>query len=273
MFGFLKAKKQSLYATLNQAYRRVGIGNYENDEVSGEEFLIKVFLKDYFSSLGGRGKIVFDVGANVGNFSKKILGTFPDCRIHAFEPGRGTFLRLVEAFPGGAVCCEAFALGANEETVMFFDDPEHAASEHATAQKGVMELLHNRRDVQQYEVKMTTIDRYCSQKQIPGIDFLKIDVEGLEHDVLAGACGMLVAKKIPLIQFEFNEMNVVSRKFMRDFYDLLKGYSIHRLASNGLLPLGEYSSYHEIFHFQNIVAISDDVKERFHFPKYHIYYI
>ena len=61
---------------------------------------------------------------------------------------------------------------------------------------------------------------------------------------------------IDLIHFEFNEMNVASRIFFKDFYDLLKGYRFYRMLPDGLIDLGEYKAYQmEIFGYQNIVAI------------------
>jgi len=65
----------------------------------------------------------------------------------------------------------------------------------------------------------------------------------------------LSARRIGLIQFEFNELNVLSRVFLKDFYDLLPGYSLYRMDTDRLHPLGDYSPINEIFRYQNILAI------------------
>ncbi len=65
---------------------------------------------------------------------------------------------------------------------------------------------------------------------------------------------MLSNGKIEVIQFEFNEMNVVSRTFLKDFYDILSNYDLCRLDSNKLIPLFKYESKNEIFQFQNFLA-------------------
>ena len=59
------------------------------------------------------------------------------------------------------------------------------------------------------------------------------------------------------MQFEFNEMNVISRVFLKDFYDLLGDeWDFFRLDTRKLIYLGRrYDSANEIFKFQNIVAI------------------
>lgn len=54
---------------------------------------------------------------------------------------------------------------------------------------------------------------------------------------------------------------------MKDFYDLLQGFSFYRLLPGGLLPMGPYTPFHEIFQFQNIMALDfeqvDFAKVRF----------
>ena len=87
------------------------------------------------------------------------------------------------------------------------------------------------------------------------IDLLKIDTEGFELEVLLGASEMLTEKKITIIQFEFNEVNIVQRRFLKDFYNLLPKYDFYRLDEQRLIPLGSWEPKHEIFMFQNIVAI------------------
>ena len=68
---------------------------------------------------------------------------------------------------------------------------------------------------------------FCIKNNIDKIDLLKLDTEGSEYEVLLGGRKMLLNNKIKTIFFEFNEMNVFSRVFFRDFYKLLKNYKIY----------------------------------------------
>jgi hypothetical protein len=55
-------------------------------------------------------------------------------------------------------------------------------------------------------------------------------------------------------------MNVVSRVFMKDFFDLMAGFEFYRTLRDGLMPLGQYSPMKcELFAFQNIVALPKKV--------------
>ena len=71
-----------------------------------------------------------------------------------------------------------------------------------------------------------------------------------------GSKNMLVDAKIGVIQFEFNEFNIISKTYMKDFYNLLNDYQFFRIMpQNRLFRMGEYNSNHEIFRYQNILAI------------------
>ena len=51
-------------------------------------------------------------------------------------------------------------------------------------------------------VAMTTLDQYCSRNNIPRIDFLKIDTEGLDLGVLHGSTSLISRGLISFIQCE-----------------------------------------------------------------------
>ena len=88
---------------------------------------------------------------------------------------------------------------------------------------------------------------------------LKIDTEGYESEVLKGASRMISNELIDIIQLEFNEMNVISKVFLKDFYNMLPGYNFFRLDSNRLIALNNYNPANEIFLFQNIVAVKQNL--------------
>jgi hypothetical protein len=74
--------------------------------------------------------------------------------------------------------------------------------------------------------------------------------------VLKGASNLLREGRISAIQFEFNEMNIVSRVFLKDFNELIPNCRFYRLLRHGLGPLDPYSPLAcEVFAFQNIVAL------------------
>jgi hypothetical protein len=148
------------------------------------------------------------------------------------------------------------AVGAIPGPAVMFDHLEGEGTFHGSLVKGVIETVHhdNSREI---PVAVTTIDTLMAELSIDRIHLLKIDVEGFEAEVLRGARCAIRDKKIDLIQFEFNEMNTVSRVFVSDLVDLLSGYRLHRLLGNGdLLDISSVPILRrELFGYQNLVAL------------------
>ena len=63
----------------NIGLRGLGILNYQNSKISGE----KRFLKNYLSRLPS--PVIFDVGANNGEWSLLVSKIFPEASIYSFE--------------------------------------------------------------------------------------------------------------------------------------------------------------------------------------------
>lgn len=234
--------------------RRQGIGAAGTKEITGEKFLIEHVLPRL---LDKEQPVMFDVGANVGDYSNALYATFPKAQIVAFEPVPRTFEVLRATLAKTTVKCCSIGLSDAEGEAVIYDYEQMIGSEHASLFPGVLKDLHRAETIKETNVPLITLDAYCRAANILAIDFLKIDTEGNELNVLKGSRAMIQKNAIRAIQFEFNEMNVVSRVFLKDFYDILRGYSFYRLLPHALLPLGRYSSRNEIFAFQNILALND----------------
>lgn len=198
--------------------------------------------------------IIFDVGANIGQYSNALLDTLPTAIVHAFEPSSEVFCTLKGNVHSNRIATIMMGMSDRSGSVELFDYPNRASS-HASLYSEVLIGLHHAKSVRKTTVALTTLDEYCAEHCVKEIDFIKIDTEGHELAVLKGGKRMIESGLLPLIQFEFNEMNAISRVFLKDFYSVLEGYQFFRLMPNGLLPLGPYSSRNEIFAFQNILAV------------------
>ena len=239
---------------LLHTYRNMGI-HIASDELSGETKLLEFFNSRW---KGGQHRIIFDVGANIGQYSKWLLEHFQNAEIHAFEPGNAAFKSLYKELGGHKIMLNNCGLGRAKGSLKLYNPSEFKHNQHGTIYKNVLSDLLDKSELIEEIVQIDTIDHYCKEHKISQIDFLKIDTEGHELDVLRGAQKMISAGRIKHIQFEFNEMNIISRVFLKDFYELLEGYHFYRLHTNQLIKLGKYSSSNEIFQFQNILASKED---------------
>ena len=227
----------------------LGVLNYRPG-LSGEH----QFLKEV---LTGGGGVLFDVGANSGDYARAAYRINPALEIYAFEPHPFTYAALQAAL-GQEFHLHLINKGvsAASGTVYLHDYASNDGSQHATLYREVIADLHGVTDVKSHLVDVTTVDDFMRQHDIPHVRLLKVDVEGHEYDVLEGARVAIESRRIGAIHFEFNEMNIFSRRFFKDFWDLLAGYDFYRLLPRGRLPIKTYQPLKcELFAYQNIVAI------------------
>ncbi len=237
--------------------RGLGILNSEVSEATGEDYLLKQLSKKW------NPKIIFDVGSNTDVYGYKY---FKKAKIYAIEPHPKTFEKLTNIFrKNKRILKFNFAVSNKKGTAKlwdFADDTQlkktQPTSQLSSLNKTVINQLHGQK-AQSFLVRKITLDEFVRQQKIKMIDFLKIDTEGHELQVLQGAKQLINDKKIGFIQFEFNEMNVFSGNFFKDFVNLLPGYSFYRILPHGLYPLKNYRPLtHEIFGFQNILAVPEN---------------
>jgi FkbM family methyltransferase len=235
--------------------RGIGLYNYQDMQISGEIWLIRNIVSNL-----GKDLIIFDVGANKGDYSKALLESNVSIKkIYAFEPHPETFKKLVNANSTSndhIVRCIQAALSNRTGKVKIYDREDNPGSSHASLNSNIFTEIHNVSEVETI-VESIKVDEFCSAESIGKIDFLKVDVEGAELEVLRGAAGLIGEKRIRTIQFEFTQLNSVVGIFFKEFWDILHpNYNIYRLLPHGLMPVVHYEpSTCELFGYQNYVAI------------------
>lgn len=237
---------------LGMALRGMGVDNHDLSQIDERRFLRRL------RKTLPKSPVVFDVGANVGQYASIVLEEIPEARLFSFEPNPHAFRKLTAAVQGRQFQAFNVAVGSVAGPSVMFDHADAEGSFHGSLVKGVIENVHHDR-AQEIPVRVTTVDDAIAEQRLARVDLLKIDVEGFEAEVLRGAKAAISDRRIGAVQFEFNEMNVVSKQFLADFEALLPGYRCHRLLRNGcLLDLsGESILKRELFGYQNIVALPD----------------
>jgi FkbM family methyltransferase len=231
--------------------RGLGILNYYSWKLSGE----KNFIKNYVTK--DDNFVFFDVGANIGQYTNKVLEQNSTVKAYLFEPNPNIFQKL-KILQSENIKLYNYALGASPSTLKLYDLKASDSGTHGTLYKDVITEIHNDDHVT-YDIEVKTIDEICDGEKVNHINLLKIDVEGHELEVLKGAQNIINQGAVDTIHIEFNEMNVYSRVFLDDFNKILPNYKAYRLVQDGQLPLDKYVPvYHEIFAYQNIVFVKND---------------
>jgi FkbM family methyltransferase len=229
-------------------------------ECSGETWVLSQVVANRCKQVAD--PVIFDVGANVGDYSLCLRGFLPTAKIHSFEPARSVFQQLAAnieaARSDGQIKPWNFGFSDSERTVEFYSytvEGNEASVLSSIDQRLPTQVL----DVQTQgtqQIQVRTIDNFCETEGIVRIDFLKIDVEGHELSVLRGAQRMLATGSIWSIQFEFGPANIYSRTYFYDFWSLLSdAYEIYRIVPKGLAPVDYYGEHNEIFLTTNYLAL------------------
>lgn len=152
-------------------------------------------LRDRYPDLADlslrRGALVFDVGANIGNFSESVLAHQPWVQIHAFEPLVEPRAKLQTALApyGKGIVINAIALGAERgERLFYVNNFDEASSffENGRVLNGGLYGI-DFSTVATIPVTIDTVANYVGEHRLERIDLLKLDVQGFELEVLKGA--------------------------------------------------------------------------------------
>lgn len=146
------------------------------------------------------GDVVWDVGANVGLYSKKFSDAVGSSgKVFAYEPSPDNLQRLNEAVTSlGNITVLPVALGESEDIVVFEqgNDPLGATS------RIVDEAV--RESEGQVEIQLSSGDHLVSSGAVAIPNVIKVDTEGFELDVLRGIRQTLRHKSLRTICIEIH---------------------------------------------------------------------
>ena len=150
------------------------------------------------------GSVAMDIGANVGALTLLMAKICGSGRVIAVEPGPPTRSRLMknlELNPKLRKSITVFPVGASDKPGKLFwsEDPRN---------RGNAGLLNGSGT----EVDVVTLDDIVARARLTRLDFIKIDVEGMEYEVVKGGLAS-IQKYRPLVYYETLEPFRTFRKF------------------------------------------------------------
>ena len=248
-FGHVRYRRfNSLLLYLSM--RGLGYDNWRDHALSGEESFLSELLPN------AKHPVIFDVGAYHGEYARLVRQFNPAAEIYCFEPHPNSFKILQQAAQECGLMAFQLACGSECGPAQLFDSARENGSKRASCYRETVEPRVS--DISVNDVEVVTIDEFASARNIREIELMKVDVEGGELNVLHGAQKLIRERRIKAIQFEVGDAYPVRGTWVRNFYDLLDGYSFYRLLPKSLMPLGPYRApSHERFHFHNLVAFRD----------------
>lgn len=142
--------------------------------------------------------LILDVGANVGQSTKEYKELMPQAEVHAFEPSPETYKLLVQNVNAYAnVYLNNLAVGSAAGHQTFLENSYSNMSSFLEPGADAWGKI-----VKKTEVEVTTVDKYCAEKNIPYVSLLKTDTQGYDFEVLKGASELMGDNRIELVFME-----------------------------------------------------------------------
>ena len=165
-------------------------------------------ITSYLAQTIRPGSTCFDVGANIG-LTSLYMATL-GASVVAFEPSPVAIAHLERNVRANGcaerIRVEPVAVSSAVGETTFMEMPAHLSGSYVAA-GGVSHPA--AAGLTTFNVPTTTLDHYGEQHDIDSLDLVKIDVEGHELDVLAGARTLLAALR-PITIIEFNLWAIVN---------------------------------------------------------------
>jgi FkbM family methyltransferase len=167
---------------------------------------------------------IFDVGAHHGESATEYSILYPQARIDSFEPVRASFVEMQRRTAGNPrIHCHNLALGSRREESTMDTSAGHSS-------------MFKISDHGDERVRVVTAADFCCEKRIDRINFLKVDTEGFDLEVLYGAQTLIEDAAIDLIEVEAgmnpeNDIHVYFDKFTSYLYGY--GYRIFGIYEQG----------------------------------------
>lgn len=197
----LRERRDIIYQVLQQ------YGYFEDDMINESTAYLKMHSGD-----------VIDIGANIGTYCIELATRFPDRNFYAFEPIAVTYDELQDNIALNRytnIKTHCLAIGNNKGVIEAeFPNPNYELG-HITLKNEINKLrLGYYPEYPTAIYNITTLDSF----QFDNISLLKIDVEGMEYEVLEGAVDTITRCR-PMIIFEAwtTDWFVDQRKNLIDF--------------------------------------------------------
>jgi FkbM family methyltransferase len=192
----------------------------------------------------GKNQVFFDIGAHFGYYTllaRHLVG--PGGQVHAFEPTPSTYAILQSNVAGRQNVCLNNCAAFCECTVLPFHDYGPTFSAYNSFKKARFNRLVRGPAPKTISVQTTTIDEYVKSTQAAP-DFIKIDAESTELDVLKGMQETL-ADCMPIVSLEVGDMNVPDVPSSRETISFLleRGYRAYEYRDGHIIPHQLKSKY------------------------------
>jgi FkbM family methyltransferase len=180
----------------------------ENDGF-GNQLSARMALQKYCAESNAiesrASRVVFDVGCNIesnlDNFTSLALSKLPNCTVHGFDPLHWRSYKELYG-KNERVKLHKIALSDKDCSKKLYSPSATGLSSFSLRKAWQTWPDEDQQQIQEKYVKCRSIDSFSKEMGIDYIDYLKLDCEGAELEVLLGASRLVSQRRIGLIQVE-----------------------------------------------------------------------
>ena len=204
-----------------KAYRKVKLKSGKELIFFVPNFLVDTLLRDFFikepetlnwiDNFKDKEKLIFwDIGSNIGLYSIYAASNFENIEVISFEPSTSN-LRILSRNISinnleNKIKIFQIPLGTYKNQFKKFYERKFNEGESHNSLDENIDFEGKKIDASnKYQLFSTNIDQIIEEGILDVPDYIKIDVDGIEHLILKGGTNLLKVPKILGIQIEINE--------------------------------------------------------------------
>ena len=206
---------------------------------------------DIVRLVGRSNATIFDIGTNNGDMSDNFSKWFPYAQIFAFEPDPRAIRKMRARNLSPRIHLTEKALGRDIGTAIFHQSSgqdlgagvidgetgqieEWDQSGSLRAPKDHLALFPWIAFDKTIEVAVTTLDAWCAESGVKGIDFIWADVQGAEEDLISG--GMQTLRHTKYFYTEFSDREIYENAIgLKGIVDLLPDFDVVEVFERDVL--------------------------------------
>jgi FkbM family methyltransferase len=209
----------------------------------------------------------FDVGSFAGQWAKLVLELNTHAEVHCFEVVDHLFSKLKDDMAKrSGVIVNQLGLWSSDGILAgrFIGRLPTMSSLAPAVWRYTGEWQATGEDSTPFHVRVERGDEYCARTGVTHIDYLKVDVEGADLEVVRGFERLVSAGHIDVVQFEYGPLTLATRNRLQDFYDFFAeaGMVLGKIYPRYVKLLDRYFPGLDDFRWGNYVALRPTIIEQ-----------
>jgi FkbM family methyltransferase len=214
------------------------------DSNSNGEFRLLEILKGEISCF-------VDIGANRGEWTNALLAHHPNATGYLYDPSRSCCTFLHTRFQNKNITIHEKALSNFEGEAAFAEERNMGETSSLNLQSTAPNAVIRR-------VNVSTLDQELGAHE-RCLDFVKIDAEGSDFQIIQGAHKLLTSRCIRWLQFEYNASWLDTGSSLKQALHYFNSihFDLYLLNQRGLSRF-DYQSWGDFYSYANFLAVRRD---------------